>query len=145
MSEVQPLVLVVDPGCCGCGCGAPVRSKYKPGHDSKLKGALARAARDQVEVVVNGEHLDPLVYAERLGWLALVEKKTKIRPAQPAKSKTGRDWSEFLPPATPERQLRHPSGWCMDAGGYHQNCPRFFRHGICMCPCHDTPSSGGAQ
>lgn len=30
---------------CGCGCGAPVAKRYKPGHDAKHKGALLDTIR----------------------------------------------------------------------------------------------------
>lgn len=32
-------------GTCECGCGAPVRARFLPGHDAKLKSALLKAAR----------------------------------------------------------------------------------------------------
>lgn len=31
---------------CGCGCGAPVKRKFLPGHDAKLKSRLLKEARD---------------------------------------------------------------------------------------------------
>lgn len=30
---------------CGCGCGATVNRRFKPGHDAKLKGRLLRGTR----------------------------------------------------------------------------------------------------
>jgi hypothetical protein len=34
------------PRLCECGCGAPVRRRFLPGHDAILKGRLLRAARE---------------------------------------------------------------------------------------------------
>ena len=34
---------------CGCGCGAPVARRFKPGHDAKLKSLLLREARQGSE------------------------------------------------------------------------------------------------
>jgi predicted nuclease with RNAse H fold len=31
---------------CGCGCGAPVKSRFLPGHDAKLRSQLLRSVRD---------------------------------------------------------------------------------------------------
>ena len=31
-------------GQCGCGCGGPVRNRYRPGHDARHKEGLIRAA-----------------------------------------------------------------------------------------------------
>ena len=33
-------------GRCGCGCGTPVRRRFLPGHDAKLKSCLLAAWRD---------------------------------------------------------------------------------------------------
>jgi hypothetical protein len=35
---------------------------------------------------------------------------------------------------TPDRQLEHPSGWCMT--DYHEGCKHQFNHGKCGCKCH---------
>lgn len=40
-----PDSLVRSPRLCECGCGAPVRQRFLPGHDAKLKSRLLRAAR----------------------------------------------------------------------------------------------------
>lgn len=40
-------------------------------------------------------------------------------------------------PYDPERQLKHPSGFCMT--NYHQNCKYQFDHGRCGCECHTQP------
>jgi hypothetical protein len=37
-------------------------------------------------------------------------------------------------PYTPERQLEHPSGWCMTSD--HTGCRYQFNHGKCGCICH---------
>lgn len=31
---------------CGCGCGRPVKRRFLPGHDAKLKSRLVKEARD---------------------------------------------------------------------------------------------------
>jgi len=45
---------------CGCGCGAPVRRRYLPGHDAKHKSMLLAQMR-----AGNGSAADEL---QRLGW-----------------------------------------------------------------------------
>lgn len=40
----------------------------------------------------------------------------------------------YAPDPTPDRQLTHPSGWCMT--NYHENCPYQFTFGKCGCKCH---------
>lgn len=42
---------------CGCGCGAPVAKRYKPGHDAKHKGAM-------LDTIRTGARMD----AERAAW-----------------------------------------------------------------------------
>lgn len=37
----------VAPRLCGCGCGAPVPRRYRPGHDAKHKSALCAAVAGQ--------------------------------------------------------------------------------------------------
>jgi hypothetical protein len=44
------------------------------------------------------------------------------------------DATEYIP--TPERQLEHPSGWCMTND--HAGCRYQFNHGKCGCSCHTT-------
>lgn len=39
-----------------------------------------------------------------------------------------------VPDPTPDRQLEHPSGWCMTMT--HEFCPYQFAHGKCGCSCH---------
>jgi hypothetical protein len=48
------------PRLCACGCGAPVRRRFLPGHDAILKSRLLRSMR------AGGEARDEL---RRLGWL----------------------------------------------------------------------------
>lgn len=43
------------------------------------------------------------------------------------------------PDPTPDKQLQHPSGWCMTLT--HEFCPYQFRHGKCGCDCHTKPKS----
>jgi hypothetical protein len=38
------------------------------------------------------------------------------------------------PDPTPDKQLAHPSGWCMTLS--HEFCPYQFAHGKCACECH---------
>lgn len=40
----------------------------------------------------------------------------------------------YIPDPTPDRQLSHPSGWCMT--GHHDGCRYQFSHGKCGCECH---------
>lgn len=42
---------------CGCGCGVKTKSKFAPGHDSRLRGWSIRVARDLVklEAIPDGE------------------------------------------------------------------------------------------
>jgi len=35
---------------CGCGCGSQTRSKFAPGHDSRLRGWALRVARNMVKL-----------------------------------------------------------------------------------------------
>jgi hypothetical protein len=44
------------------------------------------------------------------------------------------------PDPTPDKQLAHPSGWCMTLS--HEFCPHQFSHGKCGCSCHLAPKSG---
>ena len=39
-------------------------------------------------------------------------------------------------PYTPEKQLEHPSGWCIT--NYHKECKYQFDHGKCGCSCRVT-------
>lgn len=39
-----------------------------------------------------------------------------------------------FPDPTPDRQLEHPSGWCMTSD--HEGCKYRFDHGKCGCICH---------
>lgn len=48
-------------GLCGCGCGAAVRQRYLPGHDTKHKSRLVREARAGSE--------EAIACLARLGWL----------------------------------------------------------------------------
>lgn len=41
---------------------------------------------------------------------------------------------DFSPDPTPDRQLAHPSGWCMTSD--HAGCKYQFAHGKCGCSCH---------
>lgn len=50
---------------CGCGCGAPVSRRFKPGHDAKLKSVLLKAARE-------GDQ-SALRQLERHGWTKFLE------------------------------------------------------------------------
>lgn len=47
-------------------------------------------------------------------------------------------------PYTPEKQLEHPSGWCMTSD--HAGCRYQFNHGKCGCNCHtQTPKTQVAR
>src|SRR5260370_5774529 len=39
-----PQIAPVPAGQCGCGCGGPVRNRYRPGHDSRHKESFVPAA-----------------------------------------------------------------------------------------------------
>ncbi len=41
----SPAIRSAGNGVCGCGCGAPVRRRFLPGHDAKLKSRLLGAWR----------------------------------------------------------------------------------------------------
>lgn len=43
----------------------------------------------------------------------------------------------LTPEPTPDRQLAHPSGWCIT--GHHTDCRFSFNHGKCGCSCHVAP------
>lgn len=43
----------------------------------------------------------------------------------------------LTPDPTPDKQLAHPSGWCMT--GHHDDCRYQFNHGKCGCDCHLDP------
>lgn len=45
------------------------------------------------------------------------------------------DPAEFIP--TPDKQMTHPSGFCMT--GHHNNCRYTFLAGKCGCDCHVAP------
>ena len=50
-------------------------------------------------------------------------------------AKRRRNLKDLLTPdPTPDRQLTHPSGWCMTMT--HEFCPYQFSHGKCGCDCH---------
>jgi hypothetical protein len=50
----RTLVIKTGDGLCGCGCGAELAKgrRYRQGHDAKLRGKLAAAARAGQEVAV---------------------------------------------------------------------------------------------
>ena len=54
----------VEGGSCWCGCGAPVKSRFKPGHDAKLKSRLVKLARD-------GDR-SAKAQLEQLGWTKFI-------------------------------------------------------------------------
>ena len=60
---------------CECGCGAEVRSRFRPGHDAKLKSALIRSA-------IQGDDPDAERELERLGWTKFLDKARKSRSRQ---------------------------------------------------------------
>ena len=80
-AQKQPAVnLTNQNGRCMCGCGLEVRSKFKPGHDSRLKSQLlsrlrsrAMFAKEEPEAVLFGTG-DPSVIARKLGWSFLLDK-----------------------------------------------------------------------
>jgi hypothetical protein len=43
----------------------------------------------------------------------------------------------LTPEPTPDKQLDHPSGWCMTDS--HDDCKYQFNHGKCGCDCHTKP------
>jgi hypothetical protein len=42
---LHPAGRVDTPGLCECGCGLPVRRRFLPGHDARLRSRLLREAR----------------------------------------------------------------------------------------------------
>lgn len=71
-------------GRCTCGCGetTPTRSRFRPGHDQRLKGKLARAHYTAVPVAVvqpdaqrhdlSAEAAARLLDTDRFSWSAKV-------------------------------------------------------------------------
>lgn len=56
MNVVGDVVQIeVAEGTCGDGCGAPVKGKYKQGHDARLRSVLGQAHRAGLKVSVNGK------------------------------------------------------------------------------------------
>lgn len=44
--ETNPTTNPNNTKTCECGCGEPVRRRFRPGHDGRLKGRLLRQAKD---------------------------------------------------------------------------------------------------
>lgn len=59
---------------CLCGCGEQVVSRFRPGHDARLKSRLFAAARDGNQTA--------RATIEQMGWLHLYDKSVP-RPAKP--------------------------------------------------------------
>lgn len=63
----ENLVIVVEEGACGCGCGTPVKRTYAQGHDARLRGMLVKAYRaDQKVSVTNPDGKTKVHTAEAL-------------------------------------------------------------------------------
>ena len=56
LRDAYPGLILLQAGGCQCGCGAAVgrKSRFLPGHDAKLKGALQRALAAEVPVNLVG-------------------------------------------------------------------------------------------
>jgi len=54
-----------------------------------------------------------------------------------ARRKSRKESDYLAYPHTPEKQLEHPSGWCMTE--HHEGCKHQFNHGKCGCICHSKP------
>lgn len=52
MARTKAIVIEVKPGHCRCGCGTAVARNYAQGHDAKLRGKLAAAAREGTPVAI---------------------------------------------------------------------------------------------
>lgn len=50
--SVGKLMLDISDSACLCGCRTPTPGRFRPGHDARLKGKLARAAIARVKLVV---------------------------------------------------------------------------------------------
>jgi Protein of unknown function (DUF429) len=61
---VRPARAAADPRLCECGCGSPVRRRFLPGHDARLRSRLLTEAR-------TGETARREL--ERLGWLHFLD------------------------------------------------------------------------
>jgi len=58
----SPRPVAVHP--CECGCGLPVRRRFAPGHDAKLKSRLKRAAQSPDPMT----RIAAVAELERRGW-----------------------------------------------------------------------------
>ena len=62
-----PQIVPTPAGQCGCGCGGPVRNRYRPGHDARHKEGLIRAAL--------GGHVEAETRLADLGWSKFLESR----------------------------------------------------------------------
>lgn len=79
LRDAYPGLTILQAGGCQCGCGGAVgrKSRFLPGHDAKLKGALQRALAAEVPVNLVGPDGAVLVtnaenVARDYGWLEKV-------------------------------------------------------------------------
>jgi hypothetical protein len=88
MARKAAVVITTTDSTCGCGCGAETAKgrRYKQGHDAKLRGILARAARAGQPVRVNGETKPAAEWLEGHGWPAPVRDAPKPRATKQAEA-----------------------------------------------------------
>lgn len=67
----EPQIAPTPTGQCGCGCGEPARSRYRPGHDARHKEDLIRAA-------LSGQP-DASTRLVELGWSKFLETRQAAR------------------------------------------------------------------
>lgn len=101
-ADAGKLMLDVSDSACLCGCKSPTPGRFRPGHDARLKGKLARAAIAKVKVVVidgdKEEELTARAFAKRVStdaydWTVALDraveaakaKATKMPPKQAVK------------------------------------------------------------
>lgn len=92
LATLRPRAAGKPPVACGCGCGRDTQSRFAPGHDARLKGALIAAFRTpgtKVATPLCPGITDPVKIAAALGWSAFLRPKATAKvaapPAKPAK------------------------------------------------------------
>lgn len=103
---------------CGCGCGAPVTRRYKPGHDARHKADLAYEAQTPVSAVRRERATRDLL---ELGWALLVMKPAALAQVTVRSRHRGR----FVR-TVHIAQARLDGAWLDEAGDTHSHrgCPR---------------------
>lgn len=72
------------PNLCLCGCGAETKSRFRPGHDAKLKSRLINTALD--ESAPKRDRTKAEAQLATLGWSHLLETSRVSRAAKAARA-----------------------------------------------------------